>query len=235
MEGLFNDYAGQRYHVLGIQIVDPELIFRTRKVIRCCFGLLAVLIIRTVVLLLLGESVATTILSILFNLSIPAFGYLGARDGNASLMCIFVALMTLNAANALAVLFIVAYAAATGLPQRGQDGSVHPFEMTVSVWTQVILISAWAAMALIASFHSNKLFSKLAQGDSIIETENPDAEIGMPQIDSKGDDDNIEPNSFGLPMNNSALYERDVDDELNSPVRRKRQTSQEMLKLSPIE
>jgi hypothetical protein len=236
MDSLFTEMSGQRYHVLGIQIVDPDLIFRTKRVIQCCLGLLVVLLVRTIVLLMMGESAATTILSILFNMSIPAFGYLGARDGNATLMCIFVALMTLNAANAIAILFMVAYASITGLPQKGADGTTHPFQMTTSIWIQVILILAWAIMALVASFHANKLFNKLAQGDSIVAADGADTEVGLPQMDTKHDD-NLDPTSFGLPASPGALNERDIDDEFHSSLRRKKVSAspREMRQLSPQE
>ncbi len=160
MDSLWTEYEGERYHVLGIAITDPELVGRTKRVIRCCIGLLGVLIVRTIILLMINEPVGTTLLSLLFNVSIPAFGYLGARDGSSSLMCIFVALMILNAANAIAVLFMVGYACLTGLPQKRTDGTYQEFQMTPSMWIQVFLIFAWALMALIASFHANKLFNK---------------------------------------------------------------------------
>lgn len=198
MDSLWTEYEGERYHVLGIAITDPELVGRTKRVIRCCIGLMGVLIIRTVILLMINEPVGTTLLSLLFNVSIPAFGYLGARDGSSSLMCIFVALMILNAANAIAVLFMVGYAVLTGLPQKRADGTFQAFEMTPSMWVQVFLIFAWALMALIAAYHANKLFNKLATGEAVAERYNDDPEIGLPEIDTKLEE--IEPDSFGLPM-----------------------------------
>lgn len=222
MDSLWTEYGGERYHVLGIEITDPELVFRTKKVIKCCLGLLVVLIVRTALLLLIDEPVAPTVLSLLFNLAIPAFGYLGARDGSSSLMCIFVTLMVINAANAVAVLCLVGYAYSAGVPQRGENGVIRPFQMTPSVWVQVALIAVWALMALIAAFHANKLFSKLSQGESIAERHNDDPEIGLPEIQAD------EPDSFGL----SALHERDLDDEFNSPMRRK---GFEMKQISPSE
>ena len=222
---MWTEYAGERYHVLGIEITDPELVIRTKKVISCCMGLLIVLIVRTVLLLLIDEPAGATVLSLLFNLAIPAFGYLGARDGSSSLMCIFVTLMVVNAANAIAVLCLVAYAYSTGLPQRQSDGSIAPFRLTMSVWVQVGLLAAWALMALIASFHANKLFSKLAQGEAIAERHNDDPEIGLPEINTKLDMD--EPDSFGLPS--MPLHERDLDEEFNSPIRRKSSVSKQHL------
>ena len=218
MDSLWTEYAGERYHVLGIEITDPELVTRTKKVIKCCFGLLAVLLIRTALLLLIDEPAGATILSLLFNLAIPAFGYLGARDGSSTLMCIFVTLMILNAANAIAVLFLVAYAYIAGLPQRDSVGGIHPFQMTPSVWVQVFLIAAWSVMALVAAFHANKLFNKLAQGDAIAERHNDDPEIGLPEINTALD---VEPDSFGLPRR-SVLQERVFEEEFNSPTRRKK-------------
>ena len=233
MDSLWHDYRGETYHVLGLEIADPELIFRTRRVIQCCVGLLVVLVARTVGLLLIGESATTAVLSVLFSLSIPAFGYLGARDGSSTLMCIFVALMTLNAANAVAILGMVAYAVSAGVPQRAPDGSTRPFQMTTSVWVQVVLISAWAGMALIASYQVNKLFNKLAQGDAIAAAHQTDTEVGLPQIDTNLDEAGVEPGSFGLPSG-GALHERDVDDEITSPIRRKK-AGREMKQLSPQE
>ena len=231
MDALWTEYAGQRYHVLGIEFSDPTLIFRTKRVIQCCIGLLAVLIIRTILLLAIGEPVGSTLLSLLFNISIPAFGYLGARDGSSTLMCIFVALMVLNAANALAVIAMIIYAAQLNIPQRGADGAFHPFKMTASVWVQTVLISIWAIMALLGAFHANKLMNRLADEDVAAGHRNTDAEVGLPSMDTKLDE--IEPDSFGLP---SALHERDVDDEFNSPTRRKRNSNaREMRQLSPQE
>ena len=221
MESLWTEYGGERYHVLGIAITDPELVSRTKRVIRCCLGLLAVLIVRTVILLLIDEPIATTVLSLLFNLSIPAFGYLGARDGSSTLMGIFVALMVLNAANALAVLGMVAFAVITQLPQRGSDGSYHPFIMTTSIWLQVILILAWAVMAVVAAYHANKLLSKLSQGEAIAEVYNDDPEIGLPEIDNKLDtnEEQMASVAFGLPENERASSRKtNVLDEDFSPA-----------------
>lgn len=229
MDSLWTEYAGQRYHVLGIEFSDPTLIFRTKRVIQCCIGLLAVLIIRTVLLLAIGEPTGSTLFSLLFNISIPAFGYLGARDGSSTLMCIFVALMVLNAANALAVIAMIIYASSLGIPQRGADGIFRPFTMTTSVWIQAVLISIWAIMALMGAYHANKLMNRLADEDITAGRRTGDAEVGLPSLDTKLDE--IEPDSFGLP---SALHERDVEDEFNSPTRRKRQT-REMRQLSPQE
>jgi hypothetical protein len=222
MESIWTEHSGQRYHVLGIELTDPALIDRTKKVVHTCFALLAILLIRAIILLAIGEPAGSTLLSFLFNLSIPAFGYLGARDGSSLLMCIFVALMTLNAANAIAVLVIVAHAALTHAPQKLPSGLVQPFTMTTSVWIQVGLIAAWAVMALIGAYHSYKLFTHLAKGDFARRTD--DSEAGLPPIEKPGQ---MEPDSFGLP-GSSTLHERDVDEELNSPVRRKRSGGTEM-------
>ena len=246
MDSLWTEYEGERYHVLGIAITDPELVSRTKRVIRCCLGLLVVLIVRTVILLLLDEPIATTVLSLLFNLSIPAFGYLGARDGSSTLMCIFVALMFLNAANALAVLGMVAFAVIAQLPQRDSDGSYHPFIMTTSIWLQVILILAWAIMALVAAYHSNKLLSKLSQGEAIAEVYNDDPEIGLPEIDTKLDmnDEASGAAAFGLPEHErttskkSNVLDEDFSPAANVSSSRRRSASpassaQEMRQLSP--
>jgi hypothetical protein len=242
MDSLWTEYEGERYHVLGIAITDPELVSRTKRVIRCCLGLLVVLIVRTVILLLLDEPIATTALSLLFNLSIPAFGYLGARDGSSTLMCIFVALMFLNAANALAVLGMVAFAVIAQLPQRDSEGTYHPFIMTTSIWLQVILILAWAVMALVAAYHSNKLLSKLSQGEAIAEVYNDDPEIGLPEIDTKLDLSEGAA-AFGLPENERGTSKKShVLDEDFSPANmsssRRRSASpassaREMRQLSP--
>jgi len=235
MDSLWTEHRGQRYHVLGIELSSPDLAHRTKRVVQCCIGLFTVLVVRTVLLLLIGEALSATLLSLLFNISIPAFGYLGARDGNSTLMCIFVALMLLNAANAVAVLSMVAYAWMIGLPQRDASGQVHPFTLTVSVWIQVILISAWAFMALLAAYHANKLFKNLSDEDERAEAHRKDPEAGLPPMETKLGE--IEPDSFGLPSN--FLHERDVDDELNSPTRRKRPggsaSNRELKQLSPSE
>ena len=216
MESIWTEHSGRRYHVLGIELTDPALIDRTKRVVQACIALLAILIVRGVLLLALGERVESTLLSLLFNLSIPAFGYLGARDGSSLLMCIFVGLMVLNAGNAIAVLVIISHAAITNAPQRLPSGLIQPFRMTPSIWVQVVLIGAWALMALIGAYHAYKLFAHLAKGDFARRTE--DAELGLPQIDPKS----IEPESFGLPVGGT-LHERDIDDEIHSPVRRKKQ------------
>ena len=217
MESIWTERAGQRYHVLGIELTDPTLIDRTKKVVHTCLALLVILLARAVILLAIGEPAGSTLLSLLFNLSIPAFGYLGARDGSSTLMCVFVALMALNAANAIAVLAIVSHAAITHAPQRLPSGEVRPFEMTNSVLIQVVLIAAWALMGLVGAYHSYKLFNHLAKGDFARPAE--DTEVGLPQMDSR-DKDGMEPESFGLPSGGS-LQERDIDEELNSPVRKR--------------
>lgn len=209
MESIWTERAGQRYHVLGIELTDPNLIDRTKKVVHTCFALLAILLARAVILLAIGEPAGSTLLSLLFNLSIPAFGYLGARDGSSLLMCIFVALMALNAANAIAVLAVVSHAAITHAPQRLPSGDVRPFEITTAIMIQMVLIGAWALMALVGAYHSYKLFNHLAKGDFAKPSD--DTEVGLPQV---------EPESFGLPVGGS-LQERDIDDELNSPVRKR--------------
>ena len=71
--------------------------------------------------------------------------------------------------------------------------------------------------------------NRLADEDITAGRRTGDAEVGLPSLDTKLDE--IEPDSFGLP---SALHERDVEDEFNSPTRRKRQT-REMRQLSPQE
>ena len=241
MNSLWTEYEGERYHVLGIAITDPDLVSRTKRVIRCCLGLVVVLIVRTVILLLLDEPIATTVLSLVFNLSMPAFGYLGARDASSTLMCIFVALMLLNATNALVVLGMVAFAVIARIPQRDSDGSYHPFIMTTSIWLQVLLILAWAIMALVAAYHSNKLLSKLSQGEAIAEVYNDDPEIGLPEIDTKLDmnDDNGGVAAFGLPEHDRGTSKRsNVLDEDFSPAsassaRRRSASPHEMRQLSP--
>lgn len=234
MDSLWTEHRGQRYHVLGIELTDPGHVFQTKRVIHCCIGLMVVLAIRTFLLLIIGESLGATLLSLVFNISIPAFGYLGARDGNSSLMCVFVALMLLNAANALAILAMVAYASLTGLPQVDQSGEVHPFHLTVSMWIQVVLISAWAFMALVAAYHANNLFKSLSEEDQRAEAHRKDPEAGLPPMETQLEE--IEADSFGLPA--GALHESDIDDELNSPIRRKKQgsvSSQEKKHNSPSE
>jgi len=175
---------------------------------------------------MMDEPIATTVLSLLFNLSIPAFGYLGARDGSATLMCIFVALMTLNAANAIAVLAMVAYAVYAEIPQRQSDGSYAPFRMTATIWVQVVLILGWAIMAIIAAYHSNKLCSKLSQGEAIAERYNDDPEIGLPEIDTKLDMNDYEPPaSFGLPEKERHRSAAALDEDSDmSPVRSRRRS-----------
>lgn len=236
MDDLWTEHRGQRYHVLGIELSDPGHVFLTKRVVHCCIGLMVVLGVRTILLLLIGDSLGTTLLSLIFNISIPAFGYLGARDGNSNLMCIFVALMLLNASNALAVLLMIGYAYIVGLPQEDSSGEVHPFRLTGTMWIQVLLILAWAFMALVAAYHANKLFKSLAEEEERAQAHRKDPEVGLPPMDSKLQE--IEPESFGLPS--MALHERDIDDELNSPTRRKKQkapsaSSKEMRQLSPSE
>jgi hypothetical protein len=177
---------------------------------------------------MMDEPIGTTILSLLFNLSIPAFGYLGARDGSATLMCIFVGLMMLNAANAVAVLAMVAYAVASGMPQRQADGTYEDFHMTATIWVQVILILGWAIMAIIAAYHSNKLCSKLSQGEAIAERYNDDPEIGLPEIDTKLDMNDYEPpnQSFGLPEKERRPAALDEDSDMSpSSVISRRQSA----------
>jgi hypothetical protein len=132
------------------------------------------------------------------------------------LMCIFVGLMVLNAGNAIAVLVIISHAAITNAPQRLPSGLIQPFRMTPSIWVQVVLIGAWALMALVGAYHAYKLFAHLAKGDFARRTE--DAEVGLPQMEPRSSE--MEPESFGLPAG-GALHERDIDDEIHSPVRRK--------------
>lgn len=217
MDSIWTEYSGRRYHVLGIELSDPDLISRTRRVVQICLGLLAVLLIRAVLLLIIGEPAGPTLLSLLFNISIPAFGYLGARDGSTLLMCMFVALMALNAANAIAVLAIITHAAITTPIQKTPNGELQVFKMTTSLWVQSFLIALWAIMAVIGAYHANKLFNHLSKGDFAKRTEDP--ETGLPQIDTRNDDDN-DINTFGLPSNDT-LRERNVNDEFDSPVRRK--------------
>ena len=227
MESMWTEHSGQRYHVLGIELSDPALVDRTKRVVQACVALVAILIIRGVLLLAIGEPVGSTLVSLLFNFSIPAFGYVGARDGSSLLMCIFVGLMVLNAGNAIAVLVIISHAAITNAPQRLPSGVSQPFKMTASVWIQVVLIGAWALMALVGAYHAYKLFSHLSRGELTRRSE--DMEVGLPQMEigSSG----MEPESFGLPSGAGELHERDIDDEIHSPIRRKKVEGTEMRNL----
>jgi hypothetical protein len=203
--------------LLGIELSDPVLIARTQKVVRISIGLVLVLIVRTVLLLIIGESVGPTLLSLAFNLSIPAFGYLGARDGSTMLMCMFVALMALNAGNAIAILVIIAHAAVTAPLVRSPTGDLVPFKLTTSLWVQSILIFAWALMALVGAYHAQKLYSHLAQGDFAKRSEDPEA--GLPQIEMTNEHE-----SFNVPVgkpSNQVLQERGIDEELSSPTRKR--------------
>jgi hypothetical protein len=222
VDSIWTDFGGERYHVLGIAITDPDLVHRTRRVVQCCVGLVGVLIVRATILLTINEAIGTTLVSMIFNLAIPTFGYLGARDGSATLMCVFVAMMTINAANALALLAMILYVVIEKIPQRDPvTGRLVPFEMTKSVWAEIFLVTSWALMALVAAHHSRKLFAKLSQGEAVAERYNADPEIGLPEIDTKLEE---APDVVGKPVNrgkNIPLQEMGIDDDfIDSPITR---------------
>jgi hypothetical protein len=204
---LWRHHAGQKYSVLGLTISDPELIRRTKNVVIASFAL-SVLSILTCILEIQATHarsdgrVAQALLGLISSLTAPAFGYLGARRGSATLMCMFVALMVVTAGTAGT--FVVALIANIG---------TIPFSWLL-VWYSFLWIfsgifSAWAA------FNGNKLFAKLLEGEQIVDgTPQPgfvDQETVLPEIDTQ------------LPNVNDIGRKRifsDFDESLPSPSKR---------------
>ena len=95
-------------------------------------------------------------------------------------------------------------------------------------------------MALVAAYHSNKLLSKLSQGEAIAEVYNDDPEIGLPEIDTKLDmnDDNAGVAAFGLPeldrgaSKRSNVLDEDFSPAATSSARRRSASPHELRQLS---
>jgi hypothetical protein len=171
---LWTNYQGQRYHVLGLTISDPDLIKRTKNVVIACAAVAVISVLTCVLEFRMRDSMATgilqVILGLLSSLSAPAFGYLGARRGSATLMCLFVSLMVVLAG--MAVTIMLAVLVHFSSIQWSLRNTVY-----VLLWFACGGFSAWAA------FNGNKLFAKLLQGEQIIE--NSDPEMGLPEIDTR--------------------------------------------------
>lgn len=171
---LWTNYQGQRYHVMGLTISDPDLIKRTKNVVIACAAVAVISVLTCLIEFRMRDSKATgilqVILSLLSSLSAPAFGYLGARRGSATLMCLFVSLMVVLAGMSATIMLAVAVNFSS--IQWNLRNTVYVF-----LWILSGGFSAWAA------FNGNKLFAKLLQGEQIIE--NADPEIGLPEIDTR--------------------------------------------------
>ena len=171
---LWTNYQGQRYHVLGLTISDPDLIKRTKNVIVACSAVAVTSVLTTLIEFSLRDNQAVSIFQVIIglmsSLSAPAFGYFGARKGSATLMCLFVSLMVVLTGIAVTIMMAVFASFRT-----------IPWTLTIAIyvllWAASGVFSAWAA------FNGNKLFAKLLQGEQIIE--NSDPEIGLPEIDTQ--------------------------------------------------
>lgn len=117
-----------------------------------------------------ATGILQVILGLLSSLSAPAFGYLGARRGSATLMCLFVSLMVVLAG--MSVTIMLAVLVNFTAIQWNLRNTVY-----VLLWVACGAFSAWAAL------NGNQLFAKLLQGEQIIETTDP--EIGLPEIDTR--------------------------------------------------
>ena len=171
---LWTNYQGQRYHLLGLTISDPEVIKRTKNVIVACAAVAVLSMLTCLIEFSMLDSQATGILQVILglssSLSAPAFGYFGARRGSATLMCLFVSLMVVLVGMSATIMLAVLVSFSS---------IIWNFRNTVYVllWMACGGFSAWAA------FNGNKLFAKLLQGEQIIE--NSDPEIGLPEIDTQ--------------------------------------------------
>jgi hypothetical protein len=171
---LWTNFEGQRYHVLGLTISDPDLIKRTKNVVIACAALAVISVLTCLIEFKVRNkntsAFVQVVLGLISSLSAPAFGYLGARRGSATLMCLFVALMAVLVG--VSVTFIL-----------GVLTVLTTFDWTLLtafyalLWVACGFFSAWAA------YNGNKLFAKLLQGEQIIEQTDP--EIGLPEIDTQ--------------------------------------------------
>jgi hypothetical protein len=171
---LWTNYQGQRYHVLGLTISDPDLIKRTKNVIVACAAVAVISVLTTLLEFKMRDSKTAGVLQVVMglfsSLSAPAFGYFGARRGSATLMCLFVSLMVVLAG--ISATIMLAVISSWNYIMWNLRNTVY-----VLLWVLCGAFSAWAA------FNGNKLFAKLLQGEQIIE--NADPEIGLPEIDTQ--------------------------------------------------
>jgi hypothetical protein len=176
---LLRNHGGQKYSVLGLTIVEPELIKRTKNVILSCLALTLISLFVCLIEMRAARQqssssssyVVQPLLGLLSSLTAPAFGYFGARRGSATLMCMFVSLMVVNAG--LSITFVLAVIFTLGIPMD----SFMNFSYFL-LWVLSSGLSIWAA------YNGNKMFSKLLQGEQIIE-EQKDPEMALPEIDTQ--------------------------------------------------
>ena len=224
MESISKEHSGRIYHVLGIEFSDSALMERSKRVVQSCMALLVIIIARGVTFLAMGEPVGPALLSLLFNFAIPAFGFLAARHSSRLLMGTFLGLMVLNAIVGIVVLVILSHAMTTNTPQRLPSGLIQPFKMSTSLWIQFGFIGPWVVLVLVGAYHAYKLFSHLLRGDLALRSEDAECELPQMEFGSSG----VEPQSFGLPSGGGAFYERDIDVEFHSAIRRKKVEGTEM-------
>lgn len=164
---LWTHFKGQKYHVMGLTITDPEMVRRSRNVTVSCVALALIFLATSVIEYTANNQIVPTLLGLGSSLAAPAFGYLGARRGSATLMSLFIALMIVNAL--ISGMFVVALL--TMAPNSNWRAVLVVYAL---LWVSGGSLSAWAA------YNGNKFFVKLIEGEQVV-----DNEMGAATIDSE--------------------------------------------------
>ena len=165
MKSVWTEHAGRLYHVLGIEASDPPQADVSKKIVIASMAMLVLIIFRAIFLMCIGEPIGSSILTMILNLSLPILGLMSIHDKGRLSLGIFIGLVLLHAIACMVSIGLVIKAVATGALQYEPSGRIRPFEMTSSLWVEVITIALYVIIYLGASYYAWKLFASRGKGD----------------------------------------------------------------------